>query len=316
MEEKALDSESREEVIELLDIIPSVEVQDDEEVIELTEDCIEGRAAFEEAPAAEGASLLADDADDGVLELTDALDAPVEEESSEADACTLGESEEPADPAPTFVEEEVFLRLASGLEERLAAVEADGRAERTAVEERLDAFAQRSEAVGQDLARQLAAYEERFAAEMQSCEERFALMEQKYGDALHALEERAASAEEALAVLRAENESLRQELAKAPRAVFEDISAKQALEEMVAPMIEARLPDVSEADQSAQASADEEARRAVIETVDELSLHVSELEKRVADWEDRCEQESALAAARVIREEIAAMRAGAARMSR
>jgi hypothetical protein len=43
---------------------------------------------------------------------------------------------------------------------------------------------------------------------------------------------------------------------------------------------------------------------------------VSELEGRVAAWESRCEQEAALAAARVIREEIAAMRAGAARMAR
>ena len=63
-------------------------------------------------------------------------------------------------------------------------------------------------------------------------------------------------------------------------------------------------------------SEEEEARRAIVETIDELSLHVAELEERVAAWEARCEQESALAAARVIREEIAAMRAGAARMAR
>lgn len=63
-------------------------------------------------------------------------------------------------------------------------------------------------------------------------------------------------------------------------------------------------------------SEDEEARRAIVETIDELSLHVGELEERVAAWEARCEQEAALAAARVIREEIAAMRAGAARMAR
>lgn len=63
-------------------------------------------------------------------------------------------------------------------------------------------------------------------------------------------------------------------------------------------------------------SAEEDARRAIVETIDELSLHVSELEERVASWEVRCEQEAALAAARVIREEIAAMRAGAARMGR
>jgi len=39
------------------------------------------------------------------------------------------------------------------------------------------------------------------------------------------------------------------------------------------------------------------------------------LEERVERWEQRCEQEASLAAARVIREEIAAMRAGAARMA-
>jgi hypothetical protein len=37
------------------------------------------------------------------------------------------------------------------------------------------------------------------------------------------------------------------------------------------------------------------------------------LEKRVAEWESRCEQEAALAAARIIREEIAVMRAASAR---
>jgi len=37
------------------------------------------------------------------------------------------------------------------------------------------------------------------------------------------------------------------------------------------------------------------------------------LEKRVTEWESRCEQEAALAAARIIREEIAVMRAASAR---
>ena len=38
------------------------------------------------------------------------------------------------------------------------------------------------------------------------------------------------------------------------------------------------------------------------------------LHERMDKWEEHYEQEAALAAARIIREEIAAMRAGAARM--
>ncbi len=56
--------------------------------------------------------------------------------------------------------------------------------------------------------------------------------------------------------------------------------------------------------------------QAVLDTIDELVLHLGELEERVSGWEVRCEQEAALAAARVIREEIAALRAGAARTGR
>lgn len=46
--------------------------------------------------------------------------------------------------------------------------------------------------------------------------------------------------------------------------------------------------------------------------INEIAEHVGELEERMAEWELRCEQEAALAAARVIREEIAALKAEAA----
>ena len=48
----------------------------------------------------------------------------------------------------------------------------------------------------------------------------------------------------------------------------------------------------------------------------EIEEHVGELDARMAEWELRCEQEAARAASRVIREEIAALRAEAARSGR
>ena len=50
--------------------------------------------------------------------------------------------------------------------------------------------------------------------------------------------------------------------------------------------------------------------------ISEITEQVGALEARVAGWELRCEQEAALAASRVIREEIAALRADAARTGR
>jgi hypothetical protein len=67
-------------------------------------------------------------------------------------------------------------------------------------------------------------------------------------------------------------------------------------------------------EQEADASAEEEANRAVAESVEMLEEQVKGLNERMDKWEEHYEQEAALAAARIIREEIAAMRAGAARM--
>ena len=57
-----------------------------------------------------------------------------------------------------------------------------------------------------------------------------------------------------------------------------------------------------------------EAAKAVAESVEMLEGQMKGLHERMDMWEEHYEQEAALAAARIIREEIAAMRAGAARM--
>ncbi len=284
MEEKNFSSEAVEEVIDLFDIVPSEEGQDDE-IIDLSADDRE----------------KCDDAGD-VLDLTEFAEPHLPEEegfSVEAEASAEEPAAVPGPAVPSvYVDEDSFLRLTSELEARILALEEARLAEVQAAEQKI------------------ASFKENAAAQAESFEARLAALEQVQAGAVQALEARLVSAEEKLEALEGRAEAMRQELAEHLSHFFEDPSARLALEEMVSRMVEARLPSVSETENAVEASREEESRRAVIETVDELTLHVGELEKRVAEWEERCEQESALAAARVIREEIAAMKAGAARMAR
>jgi len=97
--------------------------------------------------------------------------------------------------------------------------------------------------------------------------------------------------------------------------VSESVSAD---EEVEADTPEADVADQISVEESAPVENGEEtlSQQVIIDTIEELAQHLIELEERVNGWEVRCEQEAALAAARVIREEIAALRAGAARMGR
>ena len=112
---------------------------------------------------------------------------------------------------------------------------------------------------------------------------------------MKSLEERVASLEKNCRELEESVESLSQQLAQAGTMFLEDASVRLNMEELVSRMLDARLPSSSEQD-------GEEGG---------LEARVDSLERSVRDWEKKSEQTAASAAARVIRDEIAAMRAEA-----
>ena len=110
------------------------------------------------------------------------------------------------------------------------------------------------------------------------------------------LEERVAALEKANAELGENLESLSQQIAHVGSMFLEDASVRLNMEEMVSRMLDARLPSQAEQEEGGAEESGVEAR-------------LEALEKRVQDWEAQSEHQAAVAAARVIREEIAAMRA-------
>lgn len=128
-------------------------------------------------------------------------------------------------------------------------------------------------------------------------EERLRTLEENHRAAVLELEARLAAAEKACAELAENVESLSQQLAQAGAMFLEDASVRLNMEEMVSHMLDARLPALPE--QEEESSSREEA----------LAARVDELERRMDEGQARSEQMAALAAAKVIREEIAAMKA-------
>ena len=110
------------------------------------------------------------------------------------------------------------------------------------------------------------------------------------------LEQRVEQLEKTCRELAESVESLSQQIAQAGTMFLEDASVRLNMEELVSRMLDARLPSSSDQDENGES--DPEAR-------------LEALEKRVGEWEEKSEQMAASAAARVIRDEIAAMRAGA-----
>ena len=328
MEEKAVSPEPVEEVLDLLDVVQPAEAPRAEvdEIIELSLDDIA-------APAESGEELLelvdvigregeAEQGSDEIL-LTDRLVLPGEDASAGADPVPAPQAVE---PAPSFIEEAAFERFAAEVEDRFAALEKrqeeDVQAMLTSLGEAEQLSAARLEALRAELPAQggsaselqnalqrLSALEEKYASELQAFDERLAALEEKHTAEVQALEARLAAAEERASVLAAEAEGLRQALNDMPSHFFDDSLCRQALEEQFAPVIEGRLAQFAE-----EHPAEEEGRAALLASSEETAVLLKKLEARVDDWESRCEQEASLAAARVIREEIAAMRAGAARM--
>lgn len=144
------------------------------------------------------------------------------------------------------------------------------------------------------------------------CEEAFLqrqdALEERYASAVRQLEERLAASEKARLSLEETVESLQQQLAECSSMFLNDASVRLSVEEMVSRMVDARFSEMAadrdmENGQGTPSAGDAEGLLALIRG----------LEARMDEWESRSGQMAAASAARVIREEIAAMRAEAAR---
>ena len=116
------------------------------------------------------------------------------------------------------------------------------------------------------------------------------------------LEARIAALEEANRELAENVESLSQQLAQVGTMFLEDASVRLWMEEMVSRMLDARLPSSSDSDMAAEDESD-------------LACRVEAIERRLKEDQAGSEQMAAAVAARVIRDEIAAMKAEAAGLS-
>ena len=339
MEERAVSPAHEEEVVELLDIVQSAEaaegsVDEGGEVVELAPEDIEAFADGEEEPLMLVDVLSrGDGAEQGEALPLDRLVLPgnVEEPCGTGDAPQAQEAPAPEE-VPSFVEEAAFERFAAELDERFLAIEERQQAEAQASEQALAGLRSVQEGEGRALHERLSALQQAFSAEMLALRAEFAPSEEggaevqalaqrldalgeRHGAEMQALQAALASVEERLAVLDVENAELRKALSESPSALLADSSLHMALEEMVGRMIEARMAALSDTGVQDSAPAEEAAPAASAEALEALAGQMKSLEERVERWEQRCEQEASLAAARVIREEIAAMRAGAARMA-
>ena len=130
------------------------------------------------------------------------------------------------------------------------------------------------------------------ASESAQDEEDFEAFRNRCTRMLHEMEERLLAAEKARDELSARVEDLQQQLVDAGAMLLEDSGVRLQLEELVSRMLDVRgsQPDVENS--------------SLLERMDAL-------EKRISGWEERADQKMMSAAARVIREEIAAMRADA-----
>ena len=126
-------------------------------------------------------------------------------------------------------------------------------------------------------------------------DERLLEMEKRHEAEVEALQARIAALEKANAELMENVESLSQQIAQAGTMFMEDASVRLNMEEMVSRMLDARLPATAEQEENAGEN--------------DIAVRVTALEKRMQEWEQQSEHKAASAAARVIREEIAAMRA-------
>ncbi len=237
---------------------------------------------------------------DEVIELFDIVEpivpdeSPVQAEQEEAPAVDTGEAPSPSDEEVVFPEAGSEVRqledvpagnedaAESGVlpdEERpVLFVEEGGNMPEQAQSESVEAVADTSQIAGAERA------EVREPSEKATIEE---------------LEARIAALEKANRDLAENVESLSQQLAQVGTMFLEDASVRLWMEEMVSRMLDARLPSSSEPDMAAEHEGD-------------LACRVEAIERRLREDQAGSEQMAAAVAARVIREEIAAMKAEAA----
>ena len=121
-------------------------------------------------------------------------------------------------------------------------------------------------------------------------EEDFEAFRIRCGRMLHDMEERLSEAEKARNELSARVEDLQQQLVDAGSMLLEDSGVRLQLEELVSRMLDVRSTQPDGENSS-------------------FLERLESLEKRVSLWEEQADQKMMSAAARVIREEVAAMRA-------
>ncbi|WP_446423743.1 hypothetical protein [Mailhella sp.] len=306
---------------------------------------------MEEDPAPEVAGALFPAASEAEEKPAGSEEVPVELNAADSDvpAEQAAPCVEPPHPAADE-EREAFLSLAVEMEARLNELAARHEAEARVFEERLAAAEQRvaeldafAEAQERRHSAERSALEERLAA----AEQRNAVLEAKAAELEKQLEERSSfSLDDAAFRLGLEGMiSAMLDARMASEAPIQDEPDEGACVEPADETVDATAPESiantvpdesadevmadvldAEADGSSVAVRGDDARfaeegaaeldEAFSARIIEIEERVGELGTRMAEWELRCEQEAARAASRVIREEIAALRADAARPGR
>lgn len=337
MEEKAFSTEQDEDVIDLYEIVDSSAESPEEEpfkedpgeeVIDLMPEHIEAQTSAADEPQ-EGLSLAVE---------ADCVepDGSAEGGTDDAVASKLGTAEAASPLDETSAPQEVLALspeaeavpddMIDHLEQRIGAFEADYLEELTRLEDRLaesEKMCAELSAKVEELQQQLADCSTIFledASVRLSLEEMVSrMLDARLPQPLECDEESVeASCPEGLP---AEPDECEGSIPEEPESVTgsdadpESDPASSSVAEGVAEAAECIAPD--------DPAEDAEASENVIpkqELFDERIVRLEErvgaleaLEARVMEWESRCEQEAALAAARIIREEIAAMRAASAR---
>ena len=236
-----------------------------------------------------------------VIELLDIVESSPEENASQAEEKVSGvERVDASDEAEEVLSEEAVGAISTDEQEEVLLKEADA-----IVEESEEAAPASSDACGLetaenpgDMRREDPEDQGDVAREQRDENEAVFALRERHDAEVRALEERIAALERSCNELAENVESLSQQLAQVGTMFLEDASVRLSMEEMVSHMLDARLP--STVDQEGDSSEN-----------NDVSARLESLEKRARDWEDNIEQSAAAAAARVIREEIAAMKANA-----
>ncbi len=129
-------------------------------------------------------------------------------------------------------------------------------------------------------------------------DEKLKLLEQQYRQSVCDLKERIDILERCCGELAENIENLSQQLAHAGSLFLEDASVRIPLEELISHMLDMRMPPIAESEGKE-------------ETDSSLAMRMDALERTMQNMDKRGEQMAALAAAKVIREEIEAMKAEA-----